>query len=188
PASFVASRFNRTNGTYLGVSSDVTGANLLPAEGFVLSRASDSVTLSELAALSSLPEEDAFRAIYALSLSGYLQRSDWPAVFDAETLDVAQRAARTSAGASSLQTKGDVGEEEIGNVEALFARLKSAKDHYEVLDIGRRSGIDEIKSAYHALARRFHPDRFHKSEPELRRRVDSAFARIAQAYETLSDQ
>ena len=78
--------------------------------------------------------------------------------------------------------------EEIGNVQALFARLKSAKDHYEVLDVSRRASIDEIKNAYHTLARRFHPDCFHKSEPELRSRVDSAFARIAQAYETLSDQ
>jgi curved DNA-binding protein CbpA len=47
---------------------------------------------------------------------------------------------------------------------------------------------DEIKNAYHALARRFHPDRFHQSDPQLRARVESAFARIAQAYETLSDQ
>ena len=186
PASFVRSRFNRTNGTYLGVVSNVAGPNLLPAEAFVLSRASSSVTLSELAALGGLAEEDTFRAIYALSLSGFLQRSDWPAVFGAEA---AQKATRTSARASSLpQTTGDVGVEEIGNVQALFARLKSAKDHYEVLDVSRRASIDEIKNAYHTLARRFHPDRFHKSEPELRSRVDSAFARIAQAYETLSNQ
>jgi curved DNA-binding protein CbpA len=47
---------------------------------------------------------------------------------------------------------------------------------------------DEIKDAYHALARRFHPDRFHQSAPQLRSQVESAFARIAQAYETLSEQ
>jgi curved DNA-binding protein CbpA len=70
----------------------------------------------------------------------------------------------------------------------LFARLKIAKDHYDVLDVGRLSTFDEIKDAYHALARRFHPDRFHQSPPQLRGRVESAFARIAQAYETLSDQ
>ena len=39
PASFVRSRFNRTNGTYLGLASNVAGPNLLPAEAFVLSRA-----------------------------------------------------------------------------------------------------------------------------------------------------
>src|SRR5262249_23594254 len=38
----------------------------------------------------------------------------------------------------------------------------------------------------HDLARRYHPDRFHRSEPQLRAQLDSAFARIAQAYETLT--
>jgi curved DNA-binding protein CbpA len=57
-----------------------------------------------------------------------------------------------------------------------------------VLEVGRLATIDEIKNAYHALARRFHPDRFHQSNTQLRARVESAFARIAHAYETLSDQ
>src|SRR5258706_251547 len=58
----------------------------------------------------------------------------------------------------------------------------------EVLDVGALATIDEIKNAYHALALRFHPDRFHQSDRELRNKVESAFARIAQAYETLSNE
>src|SRR6185369_1860189 len=61
------------------------------------------------------------------------------------------------------------------------------KDHYEILDITRAADLERIKDSYHALARNFHPDRFHQDSPELRKNVESAFARVAQAYETLSD-
>ena len=188
PAGFVASRFRETNDVSYQTVAGKDGTNLLPAEASILSRASASVRLSELSALGGASKEDNLRTIYALSLSGFLQRSDWPAVFGAETLDAAQKATRARARASPLpQTTGDAGVEEIGNVQALFARLKSAKNHYDVLDIARLAGAEEIKNAYHSLARRFHPDHFHKSGSALRSRVDSAFARIAQAYETLSD-
>jgi curved DNA-binding protein CbpA len=190
PSGFVKSRLNQTGGYKSATRNDST--TLLPAEVFVLSRTDSSTALAELAALSSLPEEDTFRAIYALSLSGLLQRSDWPVVFGAETSDAAQKAARTVTRVSvTPQLGGEPAVEETddaADAQALFARLENLKDHYEVLDVARVASIDEIKNAYHELARRFHPDRFHQSAPELRRRVESAFARIAQAYETLSDQ
>jgi curved DNA-binding protein CbpA len=185
PASFVTSRLERAGSTYLKAdNSDAT--NLRPIEASVLSRASDSVTLGELAALSGAGKEDAYQAIYALSLSGLLQRRDWPVALDVETSTVSTKEPRS--GRSPTADSSAIEIDEVADAEALFARLKIAKDHYEVLDVARLATIDEIKNAYHALARRFHPDRFHQSEPQLRARVESAFARIAQAYETLSDQ
>ncbi len=184
PTGFIASRLERPSSTYLKADKDLA-TNLLPAEAFVLSHASDSVTLRELAAISGAGEEEGYRAIYALSLSGLLQRSAWGVALRVDTstgTTKAPRAGSKAAGAAAVEV------DELAEVEALFARLNIAKDHYEVLDIARLATIEEIKSAYHALARRFHPDRFHQSDPELRNRVESAFARIAQAYETLSDQ
>src|SRR5712691_8574769 len=138
PAGFVASRFRETNGVTYQTVAGRDATNLLPAEAQVLSRASVSVGLFELSALGGASKEDNLRAIYALSLSGLLQRSDWPGVLGAQTLDAAQKATRARALASPLpQTTGDAGVEEIGNVQALFARLKSAKNHYDVLDIAR---------------------------------------------------
>ena len=190
PAGFVASRLWGTNGTYLLVASNQAGANVLPAEAFVLSRAVTSVTLSELTALSGVCEEEALRTIYALSLSNNLQRSDWPIVFGCGTPGAAGTPERGPTSVSPPpQTVVAVGAEEVdaGDVDIFFTWLTAAKDYYEVLDVGRTATFVEIKRAYHSLARRFHPDRFHKSEPALRGRIDSAFARIAQAYETLSD-
>jgi tetratricopeptide (TPR) repeat protein len=182
PASFVESRFSGANGITYQSAPKKDAASLLPAEAAVLSKASGATCLSELSALNSASKEDNLRAVYALSLSGLLKRSDWPVVFGGQP---------SKSRASSVKTVGRTSAaeriDEAGDVQALFARLKSAKDNYEVLDIPRLASIEEIKNAYHLLARRFHPDHFHQSASALRSRVDSAFARIAQAYETLSD-
>jgi curved DNA-binding protein CbpA len=185
PAGFVTARLGVTNSAYLRAASN-NGTNLLPVEASMLSRAADSITLRELTALSGFGKEHCYRAVYALSLSGLLQRTDWPVALVAASSSAPIKAS----GAHRDAPKGTEAVEidKFADVEALFARLKIAKDHYDVLDVGRLAETDEIKNAYHTLALRFHPDRFHQSEPELRGRVEFAFARIAQAYETLSDQ
>jgi curved DNA-binding protein CbpA len=185
PAGFVAARLGAKNSAYLRAASD-NGRNLRPAEASVLARAAESITLRELTSLSGIAKEDSYRAVYALSLSGLLQRNDWPIALGAGN----SSAPIKPSAAHRRAPKGTEVEviDKVADVEALFARLETAKNHYEVLDVARLAASDEVKNAYHALARRFHPDRFHQSDPELRNRVESAFARIAQAYETLSDQ
>lgn len=190
PAGFVTSRFLGRNGAYLQDDNIQGDTALLPSEAFVISRASTTLNLSELTALSGQSEEDALRTIYALSLSGNLQRSDWPNVFGSETpakFAAPEGGPTSDSPAPQNGVEDDADEVDAGDVDIFFARLTAAKDYYEVLDVSRTATFVEIKSAYHDLARRFHPDRFHKSEAGLRRRIDSAFARIAQAYETLSD-
>jgi len=191
PTDFVTSRFPAANGAYAPAANTQGGGRLLPAEAFVLSRAIGGASLAELIALSGSGEAEALRTIYALSLSGQLQRSDWPSALSAEAAHVSQMPeARAEDPAPTPEPEAAAGPEKAvpGEVDALFERLAAAKDYYEVLEVSRTATSNEIKSAYHALARLFHPDRFHQSEPDLRRRIESAFARIAQAYETLSNQ
>jgi curved DNA-binding protein CbpA len=188
PVVFVASRLERAGRVNLKAVNN-HASNLLPAEASVLARASDTVTLNELTGSGGTSDEhdkDTLRAIYALSLSGLLQSSDWPGVLSSQQSVVNAKA--PGSGQGKAKSAAIVQVDDLADLEALFARLNIAKDHYEVLDVVRLATIDEIKNAYHALARRFHPDRFHQSKPALRSQVESAFARIAHAYETLSDQ
>ena len=185
PASFVATRVNRTNGSFSRNSRDASEAPLLPAEAFVLSRVEAPLTLTELTALGGVSAAETYGAIYALSLAGLLDRSNWPKALLFERVKSSQPKPSAERPAKSDNGSGEA--DETGELNAFFARIENAQDHYEVLDVGRLADIEEIKRAYHLLARRFHPDRFHQRDTELRQRMEAAFARIAQAYETLSN-
>ena len=86
---------------------------------------------------------------------------------------------------------GKIGEEAEetppDNVHEFLDRLRKAESYYDVLGVDTTASSDQLKSTYYALARRYHPDRFRKSEPELLSQLESAFARITQAYDTLRE-
>lgn len=74
------------------------------------------------------------------------------------------------------------------SIEEFLDRLRRAETYYDLLGVETSAPAEQLKSAYYQIARRYHPDRFRKSEPALLARIESAFARITQAYDTLSDE
>jgi len=69
---------------------------------------------------------------------------------------------------------------------ALHERLDEI-DHYEVLGLPPDASPSAVKKAYFSAARRFHPDAVARlGLASLRREANELFARIAQAYQTLS--
>ncbi|MFN2579113.1 MAG: DnaJ domain-containing protein [Pyrinomonadaceae bacterium] len=186
PMSFVGSRFNNVSSPF-SVLNDVESLNLSSSEEFTLSRARAAVDGIRLADLSTngLAEEEALRNVYALLLSGVLHSLDWRAALGANVPAKPRKRIPPPAPVTTAIT-AEAGTTD-SDVEALFIRLKAAKNHYDVLDVPRDAGAEEIKDAYHMLARRYHPDRFHQRSSDLRTKIESAFARMAQAYEVLSD-
>jgi molecular chaperone DnaJ len=57
----------------------------------------------------------------------------------------------------------------------------SSKSYYDILGVKKNSSLDEIKSAYRSLAKKYHPDI--NKEPD----ASSKFKEINEAYEVLSD-
>ena len=96
----------------------------------------------------------------------------------------AERRMTSQATEEARSSDTDVAEE---NAEAFLERLRRAESHYDVLGVESTAATAELKSAYYNLARRYHPDRFRKGEPALLMHMESAFAKITQAYETLRD-
>jgi curved DNA-binding protein CbpA len=172
PAAYVVSRFADREERIEFVHNNGYSPNLLPAEGFVLSRVTSPMTIKELVALGGMAEDETLRAIYALAIAGLLRR-----VAAAASTHDGVPADTPSPGAAASET-----------LEDFLARAGQAANHYETLNVGRQAATDQIKNAYHALARRYHPDRFHRADSALRSKVESAFARIAHAYEVLRDQ
>jgi curved DNA-binding protein CbpA len=163
---------------------------LLPVEGFVISRLDTPMKLSELIALSGLSELEATRTIYGLVLGGFMEREQKPSGLQArQRAAVTQtRSARPTA-PESLPPPGEASEEtQIVDLDSFLARLDSAGNHYEVLNVISSAPPERIKNSYYALARLYHPDKFHlQTSVTLHSRIESAFARITQAYETLMD-
>jgi hypothetical protein len=203
PTDFIASRVN--DDEMLAPSVDAQrkieegGVRRLPAEAFVLSRVYEPLRLSEVVTMSGLPEEETRRAVYMLALGGLIERAGRTKALPDEVLR--QTAASSTAPTTDSkaapksasktvereQTTTEPEPETPATVEELLARAQGTT-HYEVLGVMRSASTEQIKRAYYSHARRLHPDRFSRDADErLRQQIDSAFARIAQAYETLKD-
>ncbi len=160
--------------------NEVNGISLSPAETMTLSRLTQvggEVSFLDLAN-KRLRVEESLRGIYALCVAGVLRRDEPEPVLTEQPRPVDKVKQAKPATAASVNREFEV--------EILFKRIASAATHYEVLDVPIAASDSAIKGAYHDLARRFHPDRFHQSD--LRAKIESAFARIGRAYETLIDE
>lgn len=216
PSEVVAARFTDDAAKLSPVREAPPGVDLLPSEGFVLSRLDMPISIGEVILVSGLPPDDARRAVYALVLGGFIQCDAWPRAFSPESLAQIEAEAAKSRTASpsasdrsgtvaspnvsvhggqrqtsdaSPASGGQAGsDDQQADLDELFARARGAS-LYEVLGANAGASSSEIKNAYYALAKRFHPDRFHRSaDVQMRARIESAFARVAQAYETLKDE
>ena len=187
PVKFAATRFSNPAEIITPIDSPLVNENLLPAEGFLFSRVDRPTTVRDLVAVSGLGQEETLGHLYALTLAGLLKRERWPT-----GLRGGQKTAPPTPKKPEPLPPPPV-ERELAqdtdpqDVENLLVRVKNARNHYEVLDVQRGISAPEVKTVYYQLARRYHPDRFRKSDPALVARIESAFARITQAYDTLQD-
>jgi len=62
--------------------------------------------------------------------------------------------------------------------------VSSFQDYYQTLGVDRAASADEIKRAYRALAKQWHPDRHPADQRDA---VEQKFKAIAEAHEVLSD-
>ena len=68
-----------------------------------------------------------------------------------------------------------------------LARIIEEIDYYELLHLDRSATPREVKAAYHASSRAFHPDANRHLPSPLRAAVESISKRICEAYSVLRD-
>lgn len=180
--------------------------NLQPHEAFVLSRfAGEELTVEQIKTLSGLPDGATFQTLYTLWLGDFLTRRHWNSAFSErqiaqiKTASIAlkQKAAAMPENKPQIEEKPaekvveelqKIEEKEI-TLEEYLAQNEAATNHYEVLGVEVKADSDEIKKAYFKFAKRFHPDIFHRSvDPEIHRKIQNAFTKLAGAHENLRDK
>lgn len=194
PLEFVSHRFRNPGETISRASEVPRTSNFLPSESFVLSRLDMPTRVEDLVAISGLPELDAYRVIYGLALSDFVTREYWQNAFRSEPGKTSEQPKSRLAPETPASVAGKTDSrwmaisDEEGDLESFLLRLSEATNYYEIMELPTTAAADEIKDAYYALARRYHPDRFHlQSGTQLHSKLSSAFARITQAYEKLTD-
>ncbi|HET7286136.1 MAG TPA: DnaJ domain-containing protein [Pyrinomonadaceae bacterium] len=178
PKDFIALRFRNEAEVITPRAEPLINDNLLPAEAFLLSRLDRPMALHELVAISGMGETETLRLVYSLGLAGLLQRERWESVL----LDQPEQKPAPPPPPPEPEP-----EEEPLDVETFLERVRTAQTYYDVLGVSGEVSAQSLKDLYYQLARLYHPDRFRKSEPALLKKIESAFARITQAYETLRD-
>ena len=136
---------------------------------YLVARSDGTAELSQIVAGSPADEEATLRAVYGFLMAGLLEPED------PET-----RRAREARGREDVLTR----EECMGRLS-----MASGQDSYGVLGIDRTARVKQVREAYYALARRYHPDRF-RSGPlaDLLPRFEDFFMSVTEAYNTLSDK
>lgn len=74
----------------------------------------------------------------------------------------------------------------IAEIRALAGILEEL-DYYQVLELASDAPSSAIRTAYHAVSRRFHPDAHRDAPPELQQQVARIAKRITEAYSVLRD-
>ena len=66
-----------------------------------------------------------------------------------------------------------------------LAGILGELDYYQLLHLDSGARPSDIKKAYHATSRTFHPDSNRNQEPAVRRAIDEIAKRISEAYSIL---
>jgi len=79
--------------------------------------------------------------------------------------------------------------EMLARREAVLKRADGIdrENYFSMLGVGRDASNDELQAAYYALAKTWHPDRQPPELSRVREHASKVFARMSEAFETLSD-
>ena len=190
-----------------------TPVNFLPREQFVLSRFEVSaMKIEEVKALSGLSNPETFHVLYVLWLGGFLMRQGWNTAFtDRKISDILsakislkkdEALPRPEFPPAKVEAPKPFVKEEIKpkvqenklaetkiTLEEYLTQTENSENHYETLGVAPKAASADIKKAYFAFARQFHPDLYHRqTEPATHLRIQNAFTKLARAYETLRDE
>lgn len=177
------------------------GLPIGPFEGFLVSRMDGRATVAEIADSTGATIEQVEQVVAQLtelgvlfvigedaqrggSDSGFQRRSDKPSEAPAGARDaLAPEPLFTQA---ELEEAGvDLDEPRRRSILQAYYELRES-NHYEVLGVARDASKADIRAAYFALSKKFHPDTlFGKELGSFKPKMEAVFNALTEAYEAL---
>ena len=151
---------------------DVTALALDPQDGFILSQIDGHTPASVLCDIVGADPSDFVARLTRLEQLGAIR---W------------RPGSREVARPVSSVATVDLDVDEQAHLRELAATLER-RDHWALLGLDGRATTADIKRAYFAASKRYHPDRyFGKNLGEYRGLLEKIFGAVKRAYDTLSD-
>ncbi|MBX7221026.1 MAG: DUF4388 domain-containing protein [Blastocatellia bacterium] len=167
--------------------------SLKPLERQVIEIVTEPMNILKVMTMVKSTPDTVLRALYGLISSGVLERFGAPEI-NSKTgkLQIPKKLYEQAAQAQPIvppkvaQAAAKTGEVRVAEMlNKVRARLAVTQDPYEILGVTRQSTREEIRDAYYALAKDFHPDRHQGAAREVRQEVEQIFSRLTNCYETL---
>lgn len=75
---------------------------------------------------------------------------------------------------------------DLESIKAMF--IKATDSAYKILDIPQTATNEEVKKAYRAMAKKYHPDKLQSKDPALVKGAQEKFQKVQEAYETIQKE
>ncbi len=72
------------------------------------------------------------------------------------------------------------------SIKAMF--VKTVDTAFKILEIDKSAPNEEVKKAYRAMAKKYHPDRVNTENEAIRKGAEEKFKEVQRAYETIQKQ
>lgn len=152
----------------------------------VLARLDGTLEISDIAALTGLTEEAVEETLQPLIDAGIVAVGDSASPAPGPTSPTPRR----PSGEFSMPPPDalpKISEDEAHRIQEFYSKLNKM-DHYRLLGCAATADTKDIKRAYFALAKLYHPDRFFRKDVgPLKPKIDAIFAAMTNALDTLTD-
>ena len=157
-------------------------ANLDEDQRTVFSLVDGNKSIEQLCSLSGMGDFNTLKAVYALLA---LRMTEPGVIKTDEDKKFAHEAVTSKPGQAEHAAADSVTREMIQHT---YDSLE-IQNYYEILGIGRNATQQEVKKSYFQHAKLYHPDRhFNPGMSDMKEKLEALFARIHDAYETLSSK
>jgi tetratricopeptide (TPR) repeat protein len=148
----------------------------------IVSLVNGQASINEILTVSGLPHFEALRIIYALLQARIIdarEKTGSDGFFELPEREIQER--------FEAREMRHIDEK----FRAMIDKMCEGYEHlgyYGILGVSEHAPVAEIKKAYYAAARKFHPDmHFYMADDTLKKQLSDIFAFLYQAYKTLSD-